>query len=392
MSPSPSTSWRTRLAAVAISVTLVAGLVTAAYDLGMQAAPTGAAPTQLPREFQLLGEVYERIQAGAVDPPDDRTLFEGAVEGMLDTLDDPYAVFYDPEAFADFRETVVEGRFTGVGMVLEDTPEGLIVLSVLPDTPADRAGVDLGEQIVSVDGRDARDLPLEVVVDLVRGEEGTPVVIGLEGGPEGPRELEMVRERIDLPLVDSRLLDDGAGYVRLFQLAGGAATQLREAIDSLIDDGAQGIVLDLRGNPGGLLRESVDAASLFIEEGVIAYAKERVGEQEALNARGEALDVPLVVLVDRGSASGTEILAAAIKHHERGTLVGTRTFGKGTVQTITRLSDGSGLKITTASYFDPAGESLEGTGVLPDQVVDDEDEQMTTAQEILRDQFATLQR
>jgi carboxyl-terminal processing protease len=392
MTPPSLASWLTRLTAVAVSVVLVTGLVTVAYALGARVAPPPAVGAELPAGFEVLGEVYDRIQAGAVEVPDDRELLEGAVDGMLGTLDDPYAVFYDPAIFADVRESLIEGRFTGVGLVLEETPEGLVVLSILPGTPAEHAGVEQGERLVSVDGRDGRGLPIEAVVERVRGEEGTSVVLGFEGGQAGPRELEMVRAEIDLPLVQTRMLEDGAGYARLVQFAGGAARQLRIELESLVAQGAHGIVLDLRGNPGGLLREAVDVASLFIDDGVIVYAKERVGQREPLHARGEATDVPLVVLVDQGSASATEIVAAALQHYDRGVLVGTRTFGKGTVQTISRLSDGSGLKLTTAQYFTAANEGIEGTGVVPDQLVTDTEGQLATAQEILREQFATLVR
>jgi hypothetical protein len=260
-SPSPA-SWLTRLTAVAVSVVLVAGLVTAAYDLGARAVPPPVA-AELPPGFELIGEVYDRIQAGAVEVPDDRELLEGAVDGMLEALEDPYAVFYDPAVFADVREALIEGRFTGVGMVLEEAPDGLTVLGTLPDTPAERAGVEPGERLVSVDGRDVRASPIEAVVELVRGEEGTTVVLGFDGGRAGARELEMVREEIDLPLVDARMLDDGAGYVRVTQFAGGAARQLRSAVASLVEEGANGIVRLLKAPELNEVRTLVKLPSLI---------------------------------------------------------------------------------------------------------------------------------
>jgi carboxyl-terminal processing protease len=371
-----------RVTSALLALVLVSGLVTVAYHAGTQRQP--ADRVTLPGELAPLAEIYDRIQRRAVAPPDDRVLLEGAIEGMLDTLDDPYSMFYGPEAFAEL-EDALEGRFTGVGMVLEDTPDGLTVVSVLPDSPAEAAGIEPGERLVTVDGRDVRDLPLEVVVNRVRGAAGDPVALGFEGGPTGPRELELVRAELDLPTTEARMLDDGAGYVRLLTFSERAAQTLRAEVVSLIEQGAHGIVLDLRSNPGGLLREAVAVANVFIDDGPIVSVKERVGEREVFRADGEAAtDAPLVALVDRGTASAAEIVAAAIQELGRGELVGTRTFGKGTVQTISMLSDGSGVKFTTAEYFTPGGDSIEETGVVPDRVVAERDDQLAAAQEVLR--------
>jgi carboxyl-terminal processing protease len=292
-------TWLTAFTAALLVLVLGAGLLTA----GLELQTSRSATATLPEEFAPLAEVYERIQRRAVDPPSDRELLEGALQGMLDILDDPYAVYYSAEAFADLEE-MLEGRFTGVGMVLEDSPDGLRVVSVLPESPAEAAGVEPGERLVSVDGRDVGGLPLEVVVNLVRGQEGEPVVLGFEAGSAGPRELEIVRAELELPTTEARMLDDGAGYVRLLSFSERAAQALRSEIEALIEQGAHGIVFDLRNNPGGLLREAVAVASVFVEDGPIVSVKERVGEREVMRARGEAIaDVPLVVLVDRGTAS-----------------------------------------------------------------------------------------
>lgn len=406
---------RSRFVAVVCALVLVAGLAAVSYRLGEGSGAeesgaavlteppddpgsgqprdddgdAAAAPAELPDDFSAIAELYERITSEAVEAPGDEELLEGAIEGMLGTLDDPYAVYYDSEEFADFNE-MLDGTFSGVGLMLEETPEGAEVVSVLPDGPAEEAGVEPGERIVGVDGRDVSDAPLESIVDLVQGEEGTEVTVGFEGGSEGPRELTMTRATIDFPHVEAERLDDGAGYVRLMHFSGNAAERLREAVGDLLDDGATGIVLDLRGNPGGLLREAVAVTSVFVPDGPVVGVKERGEERQTLTATGGALDdVPLVVLVDNRSASAAEIVAGALQDRDRAPIVGTPTFGKGTVQTVRTLGDGSGVKFTTAEYFTPSGDSIEEVGVVPDERVEGEEEQLTAAQEALRSLVAS---
>jgi carboxyl-terminal processing protease len=270
--------------------------------------------------------------------------------------------------------------------VLEDAPYGLTIVRVLPGTPAEAAGFADGERIVSVDGRDVADLPLSAVVELVQGEEGTPVVIGVEGGDEGERELEVERARIDLPILEAEVRDGDVAYLELLSFTRGAAAQVRSALGEMLPRGVSGVVLDLRGNPGGLLREAIDVTSVFAAEGVVVEVQERVGQRQALEVTGDPLtDLPLVVLVDEGTASSSEIVAGAVQDLERGTVVGTTTFGKGTVQTIRTLSDGGGFKLTTAEYFTPSGDTIEGVGVAPDRAVSDPDEQLTVAERLVRD-------
>jgi carboxyl-terminal processing protease len=395
MTQSPPANWPARLTGAGLALVLVLGLVVGSYRLGERnAAPDleEAGAPALPTGFEAIGELYQRIHDEAVRPPGDEELLEGALEGMLETVEDPYAAYYDAAAFSEFSQAL-EGGFSGVGLVLEETPEGLTVVTVLPDTPAERAGIDEGEQIVSVDGDDVTDLPLTAVVERVKGEEGTTVVLGLDGGEQGPRELELERAVIDLPILESELFDDGTAYLRLTSFTRGGGEQVRETLTELIRQGADGVVLDLRGNPGGLLREAVEVTSVFVDEGTVVEVQERVGERQALEAGGEALtDLPLVVLVDKRTASSAEIVAGAVQDLDRGTVVGLATFGKGTVQTIRSLQNGGGFKITTAEYYTPSGDSIEGVGVTPDQEVSDPEDQLITAQQILKDQMAAAAR
>jgi len=377
-----------RFLAALCTMLLVGSLTLVAYRAGEERA--AADESALPADLAPLADLYERIQRDAVRVPDDDALLEGAIEGMLGTLDDPYAAYYGIEDFAAFNQ-LLDGQFSGVGIVVEEAPEGLTVASVLDGTPAADAGVEPGELIVSVDGKDVRDLPSEGIVGLITGEAGTDVTVGFSGGEAGPRELRMTRAEIALPDVDQRLLEDGLGYVQLLQFSQAAGDRVRDATEELVAQGARGIVLDLRGNPGGLLGEAVDVASVFVEDGLVVSVRSRQAEGELrpaaqeYTAQGDALeDLPLVVLVDEGSASASEIVAGAVQDLDRGEIVGQATFGKGTVQTVQVLRDGAGVKFTTAEYFTPSGDSIEGVGVIPDREIEDPDAQLAAAQEALR--------
>ena len=372
-----------RLTAALCAVVLLVGAVTASYRQGVvagwQAAPSGhagqaAPPPQVrdPGQLERVEEVLRRLDAEAVRAPDSDALVEGAVRGLVEALDDPYAEYYDGEEFTAFNRSL-DGEFSGVGLLLNDTRghrKGLLIADVIDGTPAARAGILKGERIVSVDGADVRDKPTDAVVNLVKGRAGTQVTLGLTGGPQGRREVTLTREVFEVPNLESERLSDGSGYVKLQQFTQGSGSDVRRAVDRLVAEGAPGLVLDLRGNPGGLLGEAVDVASVFMEDGPVVSVQERNAEPRVYSATGDALEaLPLVVLVDQYSASASEIVAGALQERGRGTVVGVPTFGKGTVQTIKPLESGGGVKFTTAEYFLPDGDSIEGVGVHPDEVV-----------------------
>lgn len=377
-----------RLTAVLCCLVLLAGVATVAYDAGAAVAPSSAAVVPA-ASLGFLEEMAQTLEADALRPPDEGELVTGAVDGMLEALDDPYARYYDPEAFDDLNASL-DGGFSGIGVVLEEGSAGVTVVSVIEGSPADRAGVQEGERIVSVDGEPVEDLPINAIVERVKGEAGTDVVLGFAGGPQGRRELRMTRERIELPNVDTELLDDNVGYIRMRQFTSGIGEQIRSSVNELVAEGAAGIVLDLRGNPGGLLNEAVNVASVFIEEGTVVEVKDRDDPRRAYRAKGDAIEgLPLVVLVNKGSASASEIVAGAVQDRGRGTVVGERTFGKGTVQNIHRLDAGGGVKYTSAEYFTPSGDSIEDVGVKPDRIAQgDAEEQLAAAQEALADLIA----
>jgi carboxyl-terminal processing protease len=370
----------TRITAVLCGVVLLAAVATASYELG---ATQGTAELGGSRgnagELDFLEEIVDTVGDDAVRAPDEDELVDGAVRGLLEALDDPYARYYDETAFDDLN-TILDGGFSGIGVVLEETPAGLVVVSVFEETPAARAGVEQGERIVSVDGTPVEDRPIDVVVEQIKGEEGTDVTLGFEGGSAGPREVTLTRERIELPNVESEMLSDGAGYIKVLQFTSGVGEKVRREVNDLVGKGAEGVVLDLRNNPGGLLNEAVNVASVFIEKGTIVEVKEREQPRRTYRAKGDAIEgLALVVLVNKGSASASEIVAGAVQDAERGLLIGQPTFGKGTVQTIHRLDAGGGVKYTTAEYFTPSGDSIEGVGVKPDRRVAGADDQLAAA-------------
>jgi carboxyl-terminal processing protease len=390
---SPRPRWRSGLPGL-IALIVVAVLAAAAsFMLAGRASQDDAGGTESAKDLAALTELYEALNNQAVDPPDKEALVRAAIEGMLKEVDDPYARYFPADEFEEFSASL-DGTFSGVGLMLEETPQGPVIVSVLEGTPADKAGIEEGERIVRVNGENVRDDPLEQIVMKVKGDPGTTVRLGLEGGNEGPRELRVTRAEFDLPIVTSETLEDGVGYINLLQFVDGTGERVRDEVGAMVDDGVAGVMLDLRENPGGLLNEAVAVASLFIEDGEIVTVEERSRQREVFEAVGDAYEqVPLVVLVDDHSASASEIVAGAIQDADRGSIVGEQTFGKGTVQTITQLPDGSGAKFTTARYYTPSGDSIEGVGVKPDvevaagengELLDDDPQVQAAVDELLR--------
>lgn len=380
------------VAATAILVVLVGGVGIAGFQLGQRTA--GSTPNtdidveDAEEELSPLLELYVDIRERAVDVPEQRELVQGAIDGMLETLDDDYARYFPPEAMEAFQAGV-SGEFVGIGVFIEDTPEGVGIVSVIPDTPADEAGLEPGWRIVTVDGEEVRDEPSNGVAKRVQGEEGTEVTIGFEDEQGEVREITLNRRRIDVPTVDTEV-QDGLGIVRMIQFTSNTGQQFEEKMARLVEEeSVDGVLLDLRGNGGGVLDQTVEVADQLMGEGPVVRVVEADGrERELTSSDGGYTDLPLVVLVNESSASATEILAGALKQRGRAELVGQPTFGKGTVQTISSFSDGSGAKFTTAEYFLPDGTSVEGVGIQPDRQVADPDEQLEVARQLLQQKVA----
>lgn len=374
-----------RITAVLCGLVLLASVGAAGYQYGAQSSPDAVrSTTPADGSLEFLEQILDELQQDAVRAPDDDKLIDGAVRGLLGALDDPYARYYDEESFGELN-SMLDGGFSGIGVVLEEKPRGLIVVSVFENTPAASAGMEVGERIISVDGKPVGDRPIDVIVEMIKGDEGTDVTLGLAGGSKGKREVTLTRRRIELPNLEARLLAGGGGYIRMRQFTTDISEDVRTEVAKLLEQGAQGIVLDLRDNPGGLLNEAVNVASVFMEDGEVVSVKERGEKPRTYQAKGDAFEsVPLVVLVNRGSASASEIVAGALQDADRATLVGQQTFGKGTVQTIHRLDAGGGVKYTTAEYYTPSGDSIEDVGVSPDRRIAGAARQLAAARDALQ--------
>jgi carboxyl-terminal processing protease len=304
------------------------------------------------------------------------------IRNALRTLGDPYTRFLDPREFETLTSQTT-GELSGIGIRMEinGTTGVLTVVDVLPNSPASAAGVQRGDQIIQIDNQITALLSLEQSSDLIRGMEGTDVSLRIRRGDQALRDLAITRAKIELATVDYEVQtigNDKIGYIRLDEFSSHAAEQMHRAIKDLQAADVTGFVLDLRGNPGGLLFASVDIARMWLEEGAIVRTVDRKGGDRQFSANRTAItNLPLVVLVDENSASASEILAAALKDNRRATLVGTRTFGKGTVQSVHELSNGAGLAVTISRYYPPSGASINLNGVNPDITVELSDEQFT---------------
>lgn len=305
---------------------------------------------------------------------DNKKLFEGQLKGMFQALEDPYSVYMTEDEFKDFVEHT-KGVYGGIGVIVTPGDDNLItVVSPIEDTPGERAGIKTGDKIIKVNGQEFTADNMDKAVKLMKGEPKTKVSITiLRKGKDGKNkyiDVDVVREEIRLVTVKSNIIEDNIGYIKITSFDDLTYEDFKKDLNFLIKKNVSGIILDLRNNPGGLLDVCVDIADEFLGEGVVVYTETRKGERVYEKSGKGHTDIPLVVLVNEGSASASEILAGAIKDRDRGILIGNRTFGKGIVQRIKQLSDGSGFKLTVSEYFTPNGINIHGIGIEPDIVVD----------------------
>jgi carboxyl-terminal processing protease len=293
-----------------------------------------------------------------------------AIREMLKTLNDPYTRFMDPEEFQNMQiDTSGELKGVGIQLTKDEKTKQLVVVSPIEDTPAFKAGVLPKDIIIAIDGKSAEDMELEEAVSMIRGKEGTSVKITIQRGEE-KKEFTLTRAKIEIHPVRARVENTPIGkigYIRLNQFSAQAGTEMGQAIRELESDSVKGYILDLRSNPGGLLYASIEIARMWIPDGLIVSTVDRQGVTERQRANNQVLtNKPLVVLVDGGSASASEILSGALQDHHRATIVGTKTFGKGLVQSVRGLGDGSGLAVTIAKYLTPNGRDINKDGIHPD--------------------------
>lgn len=309
-----------------------------------------------------------------VDPVKSDQLMNGAIQGMVKSLGDPYSSYMDEKTFSAFMAET-KGSFSGVGIVLGMKDNQLSVIAPIEGTPGERAGVKPGDFIRKIDGQETKNFSLEDAVNRIRGTEGTPVVLTLERAsketPDTPEILEvtLVRENIKIKTVSGKMLDGDVGYVRLTSFSETSSADFADKLTELDQQGMKKLVLDLRNNPGGLLHTSVDIAGMLLKEGEVVSVVNRNGEKEISRSGGpNDRYESLVVLINGGSASASEILAGAIQDRHEGTLVGTKSFGKGSVQLLypLDLEQKTAVKLTIAKYYTPSGRSIHGTGLEPD--------------------------
>ena len=318
-----------------------------------------------------VNEVAGIIQRDALKPSSEASMTAGAIEGMVESLEDSHAVYFDAKHYEYFTEQT-DGTFYGIGVTIANEGNDLVVQSVIEGTPAEQAGVKAKDIIVSIDGETRERWDTDEAVLRIRGEAGTKVTLGIRrDGAETLREITITRAKIELPNVESELLDGNVGYIRLYTFSELADDDVREAIAELADKGAEGFILDLRDNPGGLLTSAVDVASLFVKDGVIVRVEDREGTVEESRATGDlATDAPLVVLINGNSASASEIVGGALQDYGRAELVGEQSFGKGSVQQIEELSFGGAIKLTIAHYVTPKNRVIDKIGLTPDVKVE----------------------
>jgi carboxyl-terminal processing protease len=333
--------------------------------------------TQPYRSLDVLAEVLAYIQNAYVDETSEPELVHAAVEGMVQRLD-PHSMLLRPDVYRAMRDETT-GEFDGVGLEVSQVAGGLVVVAPLADSPAERAGILAGDRIVAVDGAPTGEMPVGEATRRMKGTAGTQIVLTIErAGLREPKVFTLVRDHVRTTSVDWRLIDRGAGtvYVRIRSFQDRTDRELREALDGArkeIGGQIRGLVLDLRNNPGGLLDQAVKVADRFLPRGVIVSTEARGKKPEVEEAHEKDTEpgYPVVLLVNRGSASASEIVAGALQDHGRAVVVGTQTFGKGSVQTIVELEDGSALKLTVARYFTPKHRSIQEKGITPDVPVSD---------------------
>ncbi|KAF0191894.1 MAG: carboxyl-terminal processing protease [Gammaproteobacteria bacterium] len=333
-----------------------------------------ASPLPL-QELRTFTEVFGKIKEEYVEEVDDKKLLEDAVRGMLAGLD-PHSAFLDEEAFRELR-VGTSGEFGGLGIEVGMEDGFVRVIAPIDDTPAARAGVKAGDLIIRLDEAPVKGMSLADAVKMMRGKPGSKIRLTIvREGADKPLEITIVRDVIQVKSIKSRILDAGYGYVRITQFQSHSGEDMVEAISALKkenDGSLKGMVLDLRNNPGGVLTAAVTVSDAFLEQGMIVYTEGR-RDSAQLSYKATPVDVlkgtPMVVLVNGGSASASEIVAGALQDHGRAIVMGTKTFGKGSVQTILPMVDGSALKLTTARYFTPSGRSIQAQGIEPDVVTE----------------------
>jgi carboxyl-terminal processing protease len=326
-------------------------------------------------ELRTFTEVFAKVKNDYVESIDDRTLIENAIRGMLEGLD-PHSAYLDKESYKDLQEGT-SGEFGGLGLEVGMEDGFIKVISPIDDTPAAHSGIEAGDLIIRLNDKSVRGMSLNDAVDLMRGKPGSDIILTVvREGEEKPISITITRAIITVKSVRSKILEPGFAYVRVSNFQTHTAEDLRKSLEKLKvenENNLSGLILDLRNNPGGILNAAVGVSDLFLDSGLIVYTEGRIQDSK-LNFNAKPSDIlrnaPIIVLVNGGSASASEIVAGALQDHERAIIMGERTFGKGSVQTILPMNDEAALKLTTARYFTPSGRSIQASGIEPDIIIE----------------------
>ena len=364
------------IAALCALVALVAGLWLGGHP---ESLPGPLRDTFVEDDRAMRAEIIDSVKDNFYKPVNEKKLDDASLRGIVESLDDPYSHYLTPKEAKQLNESV-SGHFEGVGMNVEQNKRGLKVLRVFDGAPAERAGIRRGDFILGVNGRSIAGVNSQVATSRIKGPAGTSVTLRVfTPGQESDRTVRVKRERIEIPVARGHMVEKAGhkvGVVELLSFSSGAHGLVRREVDKLLKRGAEAIVFDLRGNGGGLLSEAVLVSSIFIEDGEIVSVRGRHRPERTQDAEGDAIDekIPVVTLVDGGSASASEIVTGALRDRDRAKVVGTRTFGKGLVQEIQQLSNGGVLDITVANYYLPDGETISTKGIKPEiRAADDPD-------------------
>ncbi|OPL15383.1 MAG: peptidase S41 [delta proteobacterium MLS_D] len=367
------TRWFKKKKAGTVFLVVLSALLLSA--LCFRGIPAFSADETTYKNLKKFSEILDLVERNYVEETDSDVLIQGAIEGMMKNLD-PHSTYMTEEMYKELQVDT-RGEFGGLGIVISMKDGVLTVVSPVEDTPAFAAGIMAGDAIVKINGEDTKDLTIMDAVHKLRGPRETKVTITImREGFDEPKDYTITRDIIKIKSVKHRILQDDIGYIRISSFQENTTDDLETALENLRSSGAdlRGLVVDLRNNPGGLLDQAVDAADLFLASGIIVTTKGRDGRitEKKYRARNQGIEpnVPIIILVNGGSASGSEILAGALRDNRRAMLLGTQTFGKGVMQMIIPLRDGSAVKLTTAKYYTPSGVSIQAKGITPDFVVE----------------------
>lgn len=364
--------------------------ISLAFLAGMNYGGNLFAQNTIDRNLQVLSQAYYFILNNYVEKVDGKSISYKGIEGMISSLNDPYSYFMKPEDYKAMGEEF-QGSFEGIGIEIGmNENKQIVVISPIDDTPAQKAGLKTGDIILKVDDRSTEGMNLDQVSRLIRGPAGTKVKLTIQReGEKSPIEITITRAVIRLLTVSSKLLDNDIGYIKIKAFREPTSNELNNALEQILPRARRGIILDLRNNPGGLLSSAIEVASFFIQKGTVLYAEDRNGNRDQYEVIPSLykVRVPLVVLVNEGSASASEIVAGALQDYKRATLVGTKTFGKGLVQSVVQLADGSAISLTVQRWLTPKLRYIHKDGIKPDIQIDWDqkgaDIQLERAKEVL---------